>query len=661
MGHHPNECPTRKEVHFVEDEEGEQELLEDPNYGTYDMVYQVMPAQGGQPVQYFPKASGQVSNYNTPEKKPPMGPPGGYPPRGSLPRGVCWNCGDPKHFLDRCPYPKRNDGFVLLCGNCGKEGHKPAECPDQPKPKMLVRYVQEPLKQQPKPAENVRLVYYEANDEEECILVQDDQVRHVHSTTFIQEQEAEHLESGEKKSIIVPEVVPTRSVLSFKTPDGIIFDKEVPYLIKPEEWGQPNKRVKERDRILNVYAATRSKKKKLEKSLDKERHRKAVTEEDLSDQVPVNKKDRKDDLEEGYDQNHPKYYLPDISAEVREMLAQELKHVTQKFDLQAAKVAPMAEVSELLKPPYNIWDDINNYKANISLGELIRSNAHYKRQIRKGAGIKRKKGPLPIVEKPKKDEKKLPAPEDKVKKVQFCFKLETDKGQPELTVEIAGCTIPKVPVDGGSSVNLMTEPTAFSLGFEDFKPADRVLRMADQSRVIPVGVLHDVTTLIGGIPFLLTYIIIRPTSPSTYPVLLGRPWLYGANVKVNWSSKEFSFGNPRTVISWNLDKYQGETQPGEEYTSGTTDTSSDEEEATTESEEDWSVKLIQDFPIRSKEISLGIRKINVPDVTVVTVFSDRSGHPEPDLKVEPELTSGPDQKIQPEPEQGEGPDPPEHI
>ena len=116
-----------------------------------------------------------------------------------------------------------------------------------------------------------------------------------------------------------------------------------------------------------------------------------------------------------------------------------------------------------------------------------------------------------------------------------------------------------------------------------------------------------------------------------------------------------------------MDKYQGETQPGEEYTSGTTDTSPDEEEATTKSEEDWPVKLIKDFPIRSKEISLGIWKINVLDVTVVTIFLDLTGHPEPDLKdkpelqVKPELTPGPDQKEQSEPEQGEGPDPPEHI
>jgi hypothetical protein len=53
MGHHPNEFPTRKDVHYVEGEEEEQEEQEDPNYGTYDVAYKVMPVQGGQPVQCF--------------------------------------------------------------------------------------------------------------------------------------------------------------------------------------------------------------------------------------------------------------------------------------------------------------------------------------------------------------------------------------------------------------------------------------------------------------------------------------------------------------------------------------------------------------------------------------------------------------------------------
>jgi hypothetical protein len=195
----------------------------------------------------------------------------------------------------------------------------------------------------------VRLVNFEEIDDKECILVQDDQVMHVHSTTLIQEQEKDQLTSEGKKMAAVTgaayDGTLPRSILSFKTPDGVIFDKEVPHLIKPEERGQPNKRVRERDQILNVYAATRSKGKKMEKPLDKEPHRKAGTEEDSSKQPPAKKKDKKETPEAGYDQNHPRYYLPDISAKVREMLAKELKFVTQKSDLQSTKVVPMAEVS----------------------------------------------------------------------------------------------------------------------------------------------------------------------------------------------------------------------------------------------------------------------------------------------------------------------------
>ena len=54
-------------------------------------------------------------------------------------------------------------------------------------------------------------------------------------------------------------------------------------------------------------------------------------------------------------------------------------------------------------------------------------------------------------------------------------------------MEIDGCSVPKVPVDGGSGLNLMLEDTAFDLGYTSFEATDQVLRMADQSRVILVG------------------------------------------------------------------------------------------------------------------------------------------------------------------------------
>ena len=56
-----------------------------------------------------------------------------------------------------------------------------------------------------------------------------------------------------------------------------------------------------------------------------------------------------------------------------------------------------------------------------------------------------------------------------------------------MIVEVDGCIISKVPVDGESRVNLMLEDTAFDLGYTSFEATDQVLRMADQSIVILVG------------------------------------------------------------------------------------------------------------------------------------------------------------------------------
>ena len=67
------------------------------------------------------------------------------------------------------------------------------------------------------------------------------------------------------------------------------------------------------------------------------------------------------------------------------------------------------------------------------------------------------------------------------------FSQVEDYGVVELTVEIDGYSVPKVPVDGRSGVNLMLEDTAFDLGFTSFEATNQVLRMADQSRIIPVG------------------------------------------------------------------------------------------------------------------------------------------------------------------------------
>ena len=246
----------------------------------------------------------------------------------------------------------------------------------------------------------------------------------------------------------------------------------------------------------------------------------------------------------------------DISEEVRQDLTRsglptQLSRV--RFDDTPVFIEPTRKVDD-----YDIIQDIKDQKANVTIGQLLHDNANYQKLIRE-AWIKRRKRRL-----------KLPS-------MAVNFSQVEDYGAPELTVEIDGCSVPKVPVDGGSGVNLMLEDTAFDLGYTSFEATDQILRMVDQSRVIPVGRLSQVPILIGEVTYLLNYVIIRVSAGRPFPILLGRPWLYTAEVLVDWGAREFAFGKPRIRIPWRTEEYLGETSKTDGYT---TDWSDPDEEST---------------------------------------------------------------------------------
>src|SRR5450759_2776563 len=100
--------------------------------------------------------------------------------------------------------------------------------------------------------------------------------------------------------------------------------------------------------------------------------------------------------------------------------------------------------------------------------------------------------------------------------------------------------------------------------------------MADQSRVIPIGKLANLSVVIGDKPFRLDFIVIDPSTPSTYPMLLGRPWLYKARVQTSWGKKTFTFGSPKTTITWETVDHEGETSSTDSgYTSDESDSTID--------------------------------------------------------------------------------------
>ena len=255
------------------------------------------------------------------------------------------------------------------------------------------------------------------------------------------------------------------------------------------------------------------------------------------------------EVEKGVEENR----IPrDISREIREDLA-DPEH-TFKPTNRAVRFdeTPVIIQSDLKPDEYDIIQDIKEQKANATIGQLLHDNPNYQKLVREEWLKKRRqKFWLPTVA--------------------VNFAHVEDYGAPELVVEVDGCTIPKVPVDGGSGVNLMLESTVFDLGYTTFEETDQILRMADQSRVVPAGKLSQIPTRIGQVTYLQNFVIIRVGTGRPFPMLLGRPWLYSAKVLVDWGAKEFIVGKPPMRIPWKVEKYLGETSDSDGYTSGWTD------------------------------------------------------------------------------------------
>ena len=246
----------------------------------------------------------------------------------------------------------------------------------------------------------------------------------------------------------------------------------------------------------------------------------------------------------------------DVSAEVRRELGDSGSppiRMAVTFDDVPVIIPAALRVDE-----YDIVEDIKSQKANVTIGQLLHDNLNYQKVIRDAWSTKQRR------------KTKLPS-------VTTNFLQGEDQGAPEIIVVVEGCTIPRVPVDGGSGVNLMLEDTAFDLGYTSFEATDLVLRMADQSRVLPIGRLSQVPTVIGEVTYLLNYVVIRVNSGRPFPMLLGRPWLYLAGVLVDWGSKEFVLGRTKQRIPWKLDNHQGETSESDGYTTDWSDPEGEEE------------------------------------------------------------------------------------
>jgi hypothetical protein len=149
--------------------------------------------------------------------------------------------------------------------------------------------------------------------------------------------------------------------------------------------------------------------------------------------------------------------------------------------------------------------------------------------------------------------------------------ISLDPGAPTVDVLIDGPLIEGIQIDSGSSVNLMSVKTMEEIGLTNMSTTPIILRMVDQSRVKPLGILNQVPTTIGGIKYEVNYVIFKVIeSISSYPILLGRPSLYLAKAKDDWGKRTLitGKGSNEIVLPMYSTNYQGGTQEEEsEFTS----------------------------------------------------------------------------------------------
>ena len=90
-------------------------------------------------------------------------------------------------------------------------------------------------------------------------------------------------------------------------------------------------------------------------------------------------------------------------------------------------------------------------------------------------------------------------------------------------------------LDGGSGVNILLESVYLELDQAKLEPAPFQLKMADQRRLQPLGILKDQAITVAGLTFRVNFVVLKmQDQEKSYSMLLGRPWFRVAKVSQDW-------------------------------------------------------------------------------------------------------------------------------
>ena len=97
-------------------------------------------------------------------------------------------------------------------------------------------------------------------------------------------------------------------------------------------------------------------------------------------------------------------------------------------------------------------------------------------------------------------------------------------------------------VDGGSGINIIAKKLYDAWDLPKMEPAPFSIKLADQRRVTPLGLVKNVPVKVAGIRFLIAFVVMDlPLHSSSFSVLLGRPWLKAVTVMHDWKNNTLDF------------------------------------------------------------------------------------------------------------------------
>jgi len=109
--------------------------------------------------------------------------------------------------------------------------------------------------------------------------------------------------------------------------------------------------------------------------------------------------------------------------------------------------------------------------------------------------------------------------------------IEVNNQMAIIQLQVGKNIIEDVLINGGASVNIITENLIKKLGLPKPRPIPCHLKMAYQNMTKVLGIIENLKIHIYGIPYIATFIVLKKNVVDfNYYMLLRRPWLKNAKV-----------------------------------------------------------------------------------------------------------------------------------